>query len=99
MHDHPHHASLPLFGGMWGVRGGILQGQCPFQRRMEKRVPRVGDMRLLQQHVLPVIEKTLLRHSSVDVSRWSEYSPFPEHEPFDGFVGQQYDENGVSVSV
>jgi len=99
MHDHPHHASLPLFGGMWGVRGGILQGQCPFKKQFGQRVPRVGDMRLLQKHVLPIISKSLLRHSSVDATRWGECLPFPEHEPWDGFVGQQYNEHGVSISV
>ena len=27
MHDHPHHGTHPIFGGMWGIKGGVLSDE------------------------------------------------------------------------
>lgn len=98
MHDHLHHRSLPLFGGMWGVRGGVLPKRVEGKMtgRMTRPVKRGGDMQFLSQCVLPEIESSLLRHSSYDV-KW-HHVPFPAHRPVDGFVGQQYGPGGVSIN-
>jgi len=94
MHDHRHHASLPIFGGMWGIKGGVLSDAV--KERTEKligrRVKRVGDMLFLKRFVLPEIEGSLLRHSSVP-TEWKQ-QPFPEHEEQIGFVGQQHAKGG-----
>jgi len=94
MHDHRHHASLPIFGGMWGIKGGVLSEGVKekTQRLICSRVKRVGDMLFLKRHVLPEIENSLLRHSSVQ-TEWPQ-QPFPEHEPIIGFVGQQHARKG-----
>jgi len=92
MHDHMHHRSHPLFGGMWGVKFGVLPRELRREalRLGRQRQPRVADMRWLARKVLPKIKKSLLRHSSIPV-RWPSV-PFPDHAPMEGFIGQQYDE-------
>jgi len=100
MHDHVHHASLPIFGGMWGVMGKVLAQPCPLKMRFRRPIPRVGDMKLLARIVLPQIQNSLLRHSSVPIRKaWGDAQPFPKHEPWEGFVGQQFDDNGKPVWV
>jgi hypothetical protein len=99
MCDHLHHRGLPLFGGMWGVKGGILSPSSLVQLNyhIKKKQRRVDDMRFLAKRIYPQIENSILRHSSVHV-RWP-YVPFPAHEPYGGFVGQQYDGNGSRIHV
>jgi len=101
MHDHPHHARLPMFGGMWGIKGGILQGHCPLIRHFKRDLPRVGDMRLLNKYVLPNVRNSLLRHASVKcLPEWGSTEPFPSfkgEKDWIGFVGQQYDGNGQAI--
>jgi len=98
MHDHPCHCSLPLFGGMWGVKGGVLSEPCPFVRYSKVYLNHGDDMRLLDKFVLPQIRSSLLRHSSVGLPvQWGKYKPFPEHPEWKGFVGQQHDAAGNPV--
>jgi len=91
MHDHEHHASFPLFGGMWGARHGALTQEMhqSLQDLLRRRVRRVGDMIWLRRVVYPATKYDTLRHSSVDVSPWGPYSDFPEHPEWPGFVGEQ----------
>jgi hypothetical protein len=96
MHDHPHHNNLPVFGGMWGVKGGILPNLMPvWTRFMSSLKRRVEDMHLLRLYIYPHIENSLLRHSSHPL-RWDS-KPFPSHEAWEGFVGQQIDDDGNPV--
>lgn len=97
LHDHPHHRHFPLQGGMWGVRVGSLppELEAEVKRRCRLRQKRVMDMKFLRDHVYPHVEGSILRHSSVRVS-WDSV-PFPDHEPYDGFVGQQFDEEGRGI--
>lgn len=92
MKDHPHHARLPIFGGMWGIQGGCLPlfVKHQLERQMGRFQKRVADMDFLAKQVLPHIKDSYLIHSSVP-TLWPS-QPFPEHSPYDGFVGQQYDE-------
>lgn len=95
MHDHPHHAGLPLFGGMWGVRGGALpKGERECRALMRHAIPRGGDMVYLQRIVLPQLRGRLLRHSSVPVPPAWNAVPWPICGPYAGFVGQQWGERG-----
>jgi len=97
MKDHPHHAQLPMLGGMWGIRCGILPTSLLEEVKQMIRRPqrRILDMRWLMNRVHPLIEGSLLRHSSVETS-WPSV-PFPEHPPYDGFCGQQYDADGNGI--
>lgn len=99
MHDHAHHACYPLFGGMWGVRSGVLSDQSfELCKRVAKRpLQRVGDMQFLLAHVYPQIATSILHHSSVKL-KWP-YEPFPKHGPLHGFVGQQYGDDGSPIVV
>lgn len=97
MHDHPHHRQLPLQGGMWGIRVGTLPQElkAAVVTGGSKPQKRVVDMRFLRDHVHPLLEGSILRHSSVPV-QW-ESSPFPDHPPYKGFVGQQHDGEGKPI--
>lgn len=97
--DHPHHSSFPMSGGMWGIRSGALT--LPFkikevlERSIKLKQKRVADMKFLSRYVHPSVEDSLLRHSSVE-TKWPSL-PFPSHEPYDGFVGQQYDDEDMPI--
>ena len=97
MMDHPHHAHMPMSGGMWGIVAGYLPQEVFKMARQMSRRPqqRVADMKFLRDHVHPLIKHTLLRHSSVE-TKWPSI-PFPDHLKYDGFVGQQYDNDGEPV--
>ncbi len=97
MMDHPHHSLLPMSGGMWAIRSGNLPRELlkELQQLCMRRQRRVQDMYWLRDRVHPLIQHSLLRHSSVH-TRW-RYVPFPSHEPYDGFVGQQYNVHGRPI--
>jgi len=101
MHDHKHHRILPISGGMWGIKCRVLSKELyrMVQRRGIKPQKRVADMRFLANCVYPVIENTLLRHTSVSSLKGWKGVPFPPHPPYKGFVGEQFDENDKSFSV
>lgn len=96
MNDHPHHSTLPMFGGMWGVKGNVLPNITPVWTRFFSGLKRrVEDMHLLRLYIFPHIKDSLLRHSSQPVP-WP-YEPFPPHKPWRGFVGQQVDDLGKPI--
>jgi len=99
MHDHPHHACLPLFGGMWGIIPGHLDRESLHRLRKAFQYPqaRGADMTWLTRWILPQIQTSLMRHSSQKV-RWPGALPFPPHEEYKGFVGQQHDDNGKPIN-
>jgi hypothetical protein len=99
MHDHEHHRSLPLMGGMWGVVSGVVPCMmAEWMRYMSTMQRRVSDMHLLRNSVWPHVRHSLLRHSSVELpAEWGEYHPFPDHAPWDGFVGQQVRADGSPI--
>lgn len=95
--DHPHHSQMPMSGGMWGIKARVLPPVLleDLQRRCRRPQPRVEDMRWLRDRVHPLIQGSLLRHSSVS-TKWPSV-PFPDHSPYEGFVGQQYDGAGIPI--
>ena len=97
MKDHPHHACLPISGGMWGIKCGVLPMHLfrDVLKRSRKNQKRVWDMEWLRDEVHPLIKNSLLRHSSVP-STWPSV-PFPPHPEYEGFVGQQYDGEGNPI--
>jgi hypothetical protein len=98
MHDHMHHRGLPLAGGMWGIVVPCL----PLELRRDIELlgtrpqKRVKDMRYLAQNVYPLVKHSVMRHSSQVLHKWT-WKPFPVHPRYDGFVGQQYDDEGNQV--
>jgi len=98
MHDHPHHCNLPFQGGMWGIKTGILPAEMMDMVVLMGRKPqgRIKDMRFLNEHVYPLVCSSTLRHSSQVLKKWS-WDKFPSHPKFEGFVGQQYDNEGNPI--
>ena len=89
MHDHEHHRSYPLFGGMWGTRK--LENVGPkntLWAMIKVTQSRVSDMDYLRKYIYPVIAGRVLHHSSHSI-KWP-YQAFPPHVPYTGFVGQQF---------
>ena len=96
MHDHPHHGCLPVMGGMWGIIGNSLPNlMSAWTRFMSGNKRRVMDMQILRTYVWPHIKDSVLTHSSVKLE-WP-YEPFPPHAQWNGFIGQQIDDNGNQV--
>lgn len=96
MHDHPHHCCLPMMGGMSGMVQGVLDNAFPnligpWTLAMGSIRKGVVSAQFLQTHIYPLIQQDqILRHSSVPV-QWN-YRPFPAHVNWEGFVGQQHDD-------
>lgn len=91
MHDHPHHCSMPVMGGMWGCRGNMVPHMtAEWMRWMSSMKRRVADMSILSTYIYPHIKDSVMRHSSQPL-QWP-YEPFPPFkDKFDGFIGQQHD--------
>lgn len=88
MRDHDHHRPFPVFGGMWGCVGGALPDMAAWIAQWPRWHSRMDDMNLLTQHAWPIMDGKVMHHSSVQ-SEWPSL-PFPEHLPYEGFVGQAY---------
>jgi hypothetical protein len=100
MADHQHHRCMPINGGMFGIKGGVLPGKLDSSWCLGKTLltrPKAGDMPLLEKLVWPLIKDSVCHHSSVPL-KWP-YEPFPLHKPWPGFIGQQYDDAGNAVWV
>lgn len=95
MHDHEHHRPLPMFGGMSGVKGGVLQFPISILRWFGYMGRQFEDPILLPAYFYPQIQNSVLHHSSVEL-KWP-FEPFPAHAPYDGFVGQIIDDKGIPV--
>lgn len=100
MHDHYGHRSVPILGGMWGVKRGGIQN-------MEQKVMQWGnyankgiDQHFLWRSIWPLVKDNCLMHGEKWGSRWGRCLPFPEHMEikFGGsYVGEIFDENNKPV--
>jgi len=86
MRDHEHHRCYPIFGGMWGIKGGRLTEMRKWINQWPKWGERMDDMLLIEKHVWPLIRNDCTHHTSVP-NKWGGV-PFPEHAPCAGFVGE-----------
>lgn len=95
MRDHPHHTHFSeiwkIFGGMWGMRGGIINDMPARIADFKSWNNRADDMVFLTRYVWPEFSKSYVAHGL-------QGEPFPEHEPYDGFVGQKHDATGKGHS-
>jgi len=102
MHDHQHHLSIPLMGGMWGIMGNFLPSfllaKCVevYSGHAEKG----RDSLFLAKEIWPFVRESCLTHSSFPLNKFQPYplvipaKPFPPHPQWAGFVGQQHLEDG-----
>lgn len=92
MFDHPHHHGFPFFGGMWGVKGGVIPDMLEREQRWRKWDKKPDDMHFLTHMVWPILRGRTLVHALPGLGEmWPELlpQPFPAHPPYPGFVGQQ----------
>lgn len=96
MHDHPHH-SVPILGGMWGMKQGIVPmpvyKHCLEQWHKEDRWQ--TDQEWLTQVIWARYQRDFLIHDTDCMMRYWHGQPFPT--PLRGveFVGAAYDENDI----
>lgn len=87
MKDHPDHAPWPMLGGMWGVRGGVLDD---IDRRIAawgRWGAKLDDMHFLSARVWPEALRSMVHHASAPGGA-APSVPFPAHAPWRGFVGE-----------
>jgi hypothetical protein len=96
MRDHPYH-TVPILGGMWGCRNGILKG-VNFSASIEKwnQFSRKGiDQDYLGQVIYPYVKERSMEHSEFNLNFGGEIRPFPTIRNNYEFVGDVFDENEV----
>jgi hypothetical protein len=91
MRDHFHHTNVryPIMGGMWGIRGGVIDD-------IEQKVAAWGrwrskeeDLDFLRETIWPAISGDCLLHTRSPETFGGV--PFPPHPPIDSdYVGQVY---------
>lgn len=93
MRDHPQH-NVPILGGMWGCRNGILR-----KANLNKLINDWGvydkkgaDQFFLGIVVYPIIKDYALEHSDFDIVFGNELKPFPCSRKNHEFVGDIFDE-------
>lgn len=93
MRDHPYHQT-EILGGMWGVRGGLLNGIkdmiANYNTREYDNKYQV-DQNFLRETIYPLIKDKSMVHDE-----YFQGMPFPtQRKDAQDFVGQVYDENEV----
>ncbi len=96
MRDHPYH-TVPILGGMWGCRNGILRN-VNFSQTIEKwnQFHRKGiDQDFLAQVIYPFVKDKSLEHSEFNLRFGQEIKSFPTKRIDYEFVGDIFDENDI----
>lgn len=103
MRDHPHH-TVPILGGMWGCRNGILSNMKYLIDNWKnhtsdigkwKEVFEAGDQNFLAEVVYPLVINDSFEHSDFNIRFGGEIRPFPTTRINYEFVGDVFDENEV----
>ncbi len=79
MRDHPQH-SVPIMGGMWGVRGGVITNMAEQIAAWGQWYIKGVDQDFLAWKVWPALRHDCMEHGE-------RGAPFPPHDPIVGFVG------------
>ena len=96
MRDHPYH-TVPILGGMWGCRNGILR-EIGITDKISKwtQFQRKGvDQDFLGQAIYPLVKDRSMEHSEFNLRFGGEIRPFPYIRNDYEFVGDVFDENDV----
>ena len=101
MHDHYAHRSVPILGGMWGLKKGCYSDMTGKIKQWGRYDCKGIDQHFLANFVWPVLRSNCMRHAGhPSADRWGDYRPFPSHPPlkFGGsYVGEIFDENNNPV--
>jgi hypothetical protein len=86
MRDHPHHVFYPMLGGMWGLRGGVIENMRSMIAGWGLWFQKGQDQDFLRDRVWPLVKGDCVSHES-HASMFGGM-PFPKHEAYSGFVGE-----------
>jgi len=96
MRDHPYH-SVPILGGMWGVKRGILNDIDKVIEKYQKGDFLGVDQNFLAEHIYPIVSKYSMVHDE-----FFEKKPFPKESgvrSHEHFVGQAYQGDGSILDI
>lgn len=96
MRDHPHH-SVPILGGMWGMKYGAIPDYADMLRRFAKEDRLQTDQEFLAQYVFTATRR-IMQHDNGFFTHFWGGRPFPVPRQGLEFVGQVFDENDVTVA-
>jgi hypothetical protein len=91
MRDHPMH-DVPILGGMWGVRGGVLADMAA-RVAAETRAPRRPVALQIDQEFLAADIAPIVRHDWTEHDEYFARMPFPTRRRGREYVGQPFDEH------
>jgi hypothetical protein len=98
MRDHPYH-TVPILGGMWGCRGGILRSDKINILNLINNWTHFSikgcDQDFLGQVIYPMIKDTAMEHSEFNLKFGGEIRAFPTSRNDYEFVGDVFDENDI----
>lgn len=89
MRDHPAHG-VPILGGMWGVRNGLLKDIKLMIDEYSKGDFWQVDQNFLREKIYPIVKNNSLVHDE-----FFEKKPFPMARMGYEFVGDVFDENDI----
>lgn len=99
MHDHYAHRSVPVLGGMWGVKRGWIIDMGSKIINWGKYDRKGIDQEFLKCKIWENVRERTMSHSSIN-NIWNPYRPFPQYSPsrYDvKYVGEIFDENNNRV--
>ena len=98
MRDHPYH-TVPILGGMWGCRNGILRSDKINILELIKSWTHFSikgcDQDFLGQVIYPMIKDTAMEHSEFNLQFGGAIKPFPHTRENYEYVGDIFDENNI----
>ncbi len=101
MHDHYAHRSVPVLGGMWGLKKGCFKDMAGKIEKWGQYGCKGIDQHFLGWSVWNELHNNCIRHGGhPSAGKWGSFKPFPEHAPikFGGsYVGEIFDENNKAV--
>lgn len=101
MRDHPYH-NVPILGGMWGCRGGILNNieelidswkNHTHTKGNWREVPVAGDQNFLGEVIYPLVVKHAFEHSDFNIKFYGEIKKFPTIRNDYEFIGDVFDQD------
>lgn len=96
MRDHPHH-SVPILGGMWGMKHGAIPDYAEILERFKKEDRLQTDQEFLAQYVFTATRR-IMQHDNGFFTHFWGGRPFPVPRQGLEFVGQVFDENDITVA-
>jgi hypothetical protein len=93
IHDHAHH-TVPILGGLWGIKSGILPEFGVLLERWPKENRWQTDQEFLTQEIWPRVKHNTMNHAEFHTHIWPG-CPIPLPRSGREFIGATYDEKDV----